>query len=201
MKITLAIQITLLRILLTPIIVWFVQTQQWIMALILFVCAVLTDFFDGFVARRYKQESRMGQLLDPIADKTLIIALMYTLFLQKSIGLNLDSGLEPLGYFFIGKEIILLAAAAVLYMRYDLFFKPTLFSRFVSVSEMFIIFEILLCRALIDGCYDGTLSVSGNMVWIVGFICGLHIMATVFLSIILLLHYVVKIVCFLWKKQ
>jgi cardiolipin synthase len=39
---------------------------------ILFLLFGLTDFFDGFIARRYKQESPLGSLLDPIADKFLI---------------------------------------------------------------------------------------------------------------------------------
>lgn len=39
---------------------------------VLFLLFSLTDFFDGFIARRYKQESSLGSLLDPIADKFLL---------------------------------------------------------------------------------------------------------------------------------
>src|SRR5690606_16889536 len=42
-------------------------------ALALFVTAALTDFVDGYLARLWKQESRFGAMLDPIADKAMVI--------------------------------------------------------------------------------------------------------------------------------
>src|SRR5210317_547971 len=46
-------------------------------ALILFVSAAITDWFDGFLARAWKQETKLGAMLDPIADKAMVvIALM-----------------------------------------------------------------------------------------------------------------------------
>jgi CDP-diacylglycerol--glycerol-3-phosphate 3-phosphatidyltransferase len=45
---------------------------DWI-ALLLFVGAALTDFFDGYLARRWKQESKLGAMLDPIADKAMVV--------------------------------------------------------------------------------------------------------------------------------
>lgn len=42
-------------------------------ALILFVSAALTDFLDGYLARRWKQESKLGAMMDPIADKAMVI--------------------------------------------------------------------------------------------------------------------------------
>lgn len=200
MKISLAIQITLLRIVLAPIIVGCIIFQQWSWSAILFTLAVLTDFLDGFVARRYHQESRLGQLLDPIADKTLIVSLMYVIFLAKSPVSGGGIGISVFGWFFIAKEVILLSAAAALYLRYDLFFKPTFFSRFVSVSEMFIIFEILTWRAFFGINSQELLPDSGNIEWVIGVICGLHLFLTMFLSLVLLIQYAVSVVLFLRKK-
>lgn len=42
-------------------------------ALVLFVLAAITDFFDGYLARLWKQESRFGAMLDPIADKAMVV--------------------------------------------------------------------------------------------------------------------------------
>jgi len=39
-----------------------------------FVVASITDFFDGFIARKYNQISTLGQILDPLADKMLMLA-------------------------------------------------------------------------------------------------------------------------------
>lgn len=46
---------------------------------VLFIIFGLTDFFDGYFARRYKQESRLGAMLDPIADKFLIFSTLIAL--------------------------------------------------------------------------------------------------------------------------
>lgn len=200
MKISLAIQITLLRIVLAPIIVGCIIGQQWIWAANLFVFAVLTDFLDGFVARRYHQESRLGQLLDPIADKALIISLMYTIFLTEKLSC---SGIREaiFGWFFIAKELVFLGAAAVLYVRYDLFFKPTFFSRFVSVSEMFIIFEILTWRAFFGMNSQGVLHGSQSIEYILKLVFGLHVCLTMILSLILLGQYAVSVILFVRKKR
>ena len=45
---------------------------DWL-ALALFVAAAITDFFDGYLARLWKQESRYGAMLDPIADKAMVV--------------------------------------------------------------------------------------------------------------------------------
>jgi CDP-diacylglycerol--glycerol-3-phosphate 3-phosphatidyltransferase len=42
-------------------------------ALVLFLVAAITDFFDGYLARLWKQESRVGAMLDPIADKAMVV--------------------------------------------------------------------------------------------------------------------------------
>ncbi len=52
---------------------------------VLFVLFSITDFFDGYLARRYKQVTRLGAILDPIADKFLIIATLISLLVVQKI--------------------------------------------------------------------------------------------------------------------
>jgi cardiolipin synthase len=54
---------------------------HFVAAFVLFVTAAVTDIFDGMIARRFNQRSRLGALLDPAADKTMMICgyLFYTL--------------------------------------------------------------------------------------------------------------------------
>jgi CDP-diacylglycerol--glycerol-3-phosphate 3-phosphatidyltransferase len=80
--------LTLLRIFIVPLLVvviltnvsenWF-GTPRYLLGLVLFVLAALTDLFDGMLARRWQQVSKLGKLLDPIADKLLISAALISL--------------------------------------------------------------------------------------------------------------------------
>lgn len=54
-----------------PIIITF-HLEAYILATILFLIASVTDFFDGYIARKYNQESNLGSLLDLLADKVLV---------------------------------------------------------------------------------------------------------------------------------
>ena len=69
--------LTILRLLAAPgIAVMFLYFHRpfadWF-ALALFAIAAITDFFDGYLARAWKQESRLGAMLDPIADKAMVV--------------------------------------------------------------------------------------------------------------------------------
>lgn len=67
--------ITTIRILLLPFILWFYLTNlipnSQIVAIILYLVAAITDFLDGYLARKFNHVSNVGKLLDPIADKML----------------------------------------------------------------------------------------------------------------------------------
>jgi cardiolipin synthase len=74
--------LTLSRIFVIPIVIglfyWDSPTTRWVM-LGLFTVAGVTDFFDGYLARRSNQVSPFGRFLDPIADKLLVAALLLML--------------------------------------------------------------------------------------------------------------------------
>lgn len=77
MKWTLPNTLTVLRLLAAPgVAVMFLYFQRpwadWL-ALSLFIGAAITDYFDGYLARLWKQESRFGAMLDPIADKAMVV--------------------------------------------------------------------------------------------------------------------------------
>ena len=56
--------------------------NYYILAFILFFIAGLTDYFDGFFARKYNATSQIGEILDPLADKILIIFLFFGLAVE-----------------------------------------------------------------------------------------------------------------------
>lgn len=63
-----------LRLLLVPVFLVLLIAQEFLAGLITLVIASLTDFVDGAVARRFNQITRLGQLLDPAADRLYVIA-------------------------------------------------------------------------------------------------------------------------------
>ncbi|WP_447965715.1 CDP-diacylglycerol--glycerol-3-phosphate 3-phosphatidyltransferase [Nitrospira sp. Ecomares 2.1] len=67
--------LTLLRILLIPVFVWFFSEsspERALAAGLVFACAAFTDFLDGYLARKSGQITNLGKLLDPVADKLLV---------------------------------------------------------------------------------------------------------------------------------
>ena len=74
--------LTLGRIVLVPpivILLFFPGKLPSAIAAFIFLIASLTDFFDGFIARRFKVESSFGRFLDPIADKVLVTSALIML--------------------------------------------------------------------------------------------------------------------------
>ena len=74
--------LTLLRILIIPIIIIFLEIDtkfySWL-ALVLYVIACLSDFLDGYLARKFELESSFGRFLDPVADKILVVSVIFIL--------------------------------------------------------------------------------------------------------------------------
>ena len=70
------------RIVAVPIVagllLWGGDTARWT-ALAIYIVAAITDFFDGYLARRWKQQSSLGRMLDPIADKVLVAVVLLVL--------------------------------------------------------------------------------------------------------------------------
>ena len=67
--------ITGIRILCIPYLIWMIFQRQFEQALLLIVLMGLSDGLDGFLARSYGWQTRLGSMLDPIADKLMLLAL------------------------------------------------------------------------------------------------------------------------------
>tara|TARA_B100001113_G_C20779074_1_gene478748 strand:- start:27 stop:566 length:540 start_codon:yes stop_codon:yes gene_type:complete len=77
--------LSIARIIIAMLIFAFLAIKNYyIFALLLFFTASLTDYFDGFLARKYNATSQIGEILDPLADKILIIFLFFGLAVNLS---------------------------------------------------------------------------------------------------------------------
>ena len=110
MPFNLPIALTWLRVAAIPLLVaifylpnsWLTPFEKNLFATIIFVLAALTDWLDGFLARRMDQESAFGQFLDPVADKLIVAAALLVL-------LNMDRVQVWVALIIIGREITISA--------------------------------------------------------------------------------------------
>lgn len=132
--------LTISRMIMAPFIVRAVEMQQWGIATGLFVVAATTDMLDGFVARLWQQQSRLGSYIDPIADKYLMLSCYYSL---------VEARVLPL-WFLIGiciKECILLAAGALMACMHALPMIPLWVGKGSMLMQVLFVFGIFLTHA------------------------------------------------------
>lgn len=150
-------RITLSRLLSTPVFVGLLlhyreltrqgapQSQSayilWI-ALALFILAIISDGIDGFIARVYKQKTLLGTILDPVADKLLLMA--STIILSLPIGLKYKIP-TWLTVTIISRDIIILAGALLVYLLSGkIKFMPSYLGKITTFMQMSTILLVLI---------------------------------------------------------
>lgn len=79
--------ITISRLVLLPFIIYFLLTEQRLVAFVIMLVSLFSDGLDGYLARRLNQESRLGKFLDPLCDKIFLAAVLITLLYIKAVPL------------------------------------------------------------------------------------------------------------------
>ena len=133
--------ITVVRFLGTPVFVWLVLARQeygWGV----FVLALMgsTDWIDGFVARKLNQTSKLGRIMDPVADRVALVAVMITMVI---------AGLLPLWLLLLLliPDVVLLSAT-LYFFRGDADLKVTLLGKTRTAALMIGTPMLLLAKAL-----------------------------------------------------
>ncbi len=129
--------LTIVRILLTPLLVIFLINERFDWAFVVFAAAGITDGLDGFLARVMKQKTRVGAILDPIADKALLASAYITLAVI---------GLVPnwLAVTVISRDLIIVFGVLVLLLfQSGIEIRPTVVSKLTTLFQLFTIFIVL----------------------------------------------------------
>ena len=71
--------ITLARILLVPVVIWAITSGEMRIAFLLFLVAGISDAVDGFLAKQFGMVTELGTVLDPLADKAMIVSIYVAL--------------------------------------------------------------------------------------------------------------------------
>ena len=136
-------QLTLLRILLTPLFVGLLLSKDPLfiqIALVVFVVAALTDWYDGWAARRLGYGSRLGKFLDPLADKILSSAALLTF-------VHLELVEAWMVWVIVGRDIIVTAFRAYAEWK-DKPIVTAFTAKVKTFSEIVAIFYILILYTL-----------------------------------------------------
>jgi len=102
--------ITLTRIAMIPVFMWAVGAEYQALALALFLTASLTDLLDGYLARKMNQVTNFGKLIDPLADKLLVMSAL--LYLCADGSLHVWMAMIILGREFVITALRVVAASA-----------------------------------------------------------------------------------------
>jgi cardiolipin synthase (CMP-forming) len=166
-------QLTLLRMAFLPFIVIKLVEGHYVWALILFVLAGLSDGLDGVLARTLKQQTLLGQYLDPIADKLLLS----TMFLVLSILRKVPWKFTVLVF---SRDVSILFASAVLFAIAGLRdFRPSVFGKANTFAQVAAVFFVMLLE--VD---------RARWIWIASTI---FLRATFLFTIISALHYILLV--------
>lgn len=131
-------QLTLLRMAFLPFIVIKLVEGHYVWALTLFVLAGLSDGLDGLLARTLKQQTMLGQYLDPIADKLLLS----TMFLVLSILRKVPWKFTVIVF---SRDVSILFASAVLFAIAGLRdFRPSIFGKANTFAQVAAVFFVML---------------------------------------------------------
>ena len=140
----LANKITILRILLVPFFIALVLYSKWELALLVFFVASITDAIDGYIARATKQRTELGKILDPIADKLLILSAFICVGVVKDMPLSIKPPLYVPIIIISRDAIIILGALLIYHIRGKLEVRSTLISKITTFFQMITVISILL---------------------------------------------------------
>lgn len=134
----LANSITLFRILIIPVFIILLLNHKPYLPFLLFSLAFATDGLDGMVARIQKQKTKLGSILDPLADKLLLASAFIVLAIIKLI---------PLWAVIVvfGRDLILVTGWYIIYISKRISTAiPTMLGKAATVSQMTVVFLVLL---------------------------------------------------------
>jgi cardiolipin synthase len=122
--------LTFARLFLVPFFIYFFIEDYYLTAFVIFAVAGFTDLIDGTVARLFKQTSQIGALVDPLADKFLMLSTFACLA---------HEGVVPLWFFMllIVRDIMIMGGIAFLrFLKIDVAYKALWTSKFATLFQL-----------------------------------------------------------------
>jgi len=152
--VNLANKITISRIILTPIFITAIVYSRMDIALALFTLAIISDGLDGFIARTLNQKTALGTVLDPIADKILLVSAFICLSLVNTVPAHLKLPAYVPIIVISRDAIIVLGSVIVYFIKGDVKIHPSFWGKFTTFFQMMTIVSILVKFAHAEVVWD-----------------------------------------------
>lgn len=134
---------TLIRILLSPVIVWQMYCRNWNNAFIFFVIGAITDLLDGYLARLFDTQTNLGRMLDPIADKIFLVSSFFSLSFISTPSFHVPAWFV---YLLLFREFALLSGCVLLFViRVNFEAQPIMWGKLATVFQILFILWIFSC--------------------------------------------------------
>lgn len=142
---TTANQLTILRIVFIPVFI-ILLTYGWNgLALLIFIMAGVTDVLDGLIARRFGQKTSVGTVLDPLADKLLMVTSIVLLSLPQMEFPNILP--RWLTILLISRDALMMLVALIIVLMVGWrFFKPSIYGKASTVLQVITVLAVLYCN-------------------------------------------------------
>ena len=129
--------ITFGRLLSVPVAVYLIIQSAHLAAFILFILASISDALDGYLAKHNNQTTQLGAILDPMADKTLLVGVYVTLGLQG----NLPNWLVVIVVF---RDLLIIGGIMILFLvRLEVKMRPLLISKINTAAQLALAASVL----------------------------------------------------------
>ena len=150
--ITLPNLLTIFRMALIPVFVSLLFYQKFLLALGVFLVAGVTDGLDGLLARRFHQQSPLGRILDPIADKMMLVTSFVVLSMRGVFPTPLPKHL-PIPFWVtvtvISRDVFILVGAAAINMVSGFrAFRPSFLGKLSTVVQILAVATVILAAQI-----------------------------------------------------
>ena len=142
---TTANQLTILRIVFIPLFIILLSYGWNGTALAVFIAAGVTDVLDGIIARRFGQKTSVGTVLDPLADKLLMVTSVVILSLPQMGFHNVLP--RWLTILLISRDALMMLVALIIVLMVGWrFFKPSIYGKANTMLQVITILAVLYCN-------------------------------------------------------
>lgn len=134
---------TTLRILLAPVVILGMYYKYWAFSFFIFVLAASTDLLDGYLARLLNEQTHFGRMLDPVADKILLISSFFSLSFISTPSFHVPAWF--VGLIIIREVLILLGSLILIIFCSNFEVKPILWGKLTTLFQIMFIAWIFAC--------------------------------------------------------